>query len=182
MWSPAVTTVAPAAEPLLLPAVKEFLRVDADDTTFDTELGGYIAGARADAEAITGTRLITQCVELRADCFADLLHLPIGPVQSISSFTYLDAAGVVQTLVEDTDFELFGAGLEQGLRPMFGGTWPAGAIRASSIVVTVAVGYGAAGTALPQDLYVALLRAVRGLFDGKPLDLAPLLANHRIWI
>jgi uncharacterized phiE125 gp8 family phage protein len=182
MWSAPVTTVPPAAEPLLLPAVKEFLRIDADDATFDTELGGYLLSVRDDAEAISATRLITQTVELRADCFADLLHLPIGPVQSIASLTYIDGAGDEQILDPETDFELFGAGLETGLRPVFGSTWPAGAMRASSIVVTAVLGYGDAAADLPQAVYVALLRSVRGLFDDKGVDLASLLANHRIWL
>lgn len=182
MWAPAITIDAPAAEPLELAAVKEFLRIDADDTTFDTELIGYIAGVRDDAEAISGTRLITQTVELRADSFADLLRLPIGPVQSVTGFTYLDAAGVEQTLVAGADFELFGAVLQQGLRPVFGATWPAGAMRASSIVIDAVVGYGPTGADLPQSLYIALLRAVRGLRDDKPISLEHLLNNHRIWL
>lgn len=182
MWAPPVTTTPPAVEPLLLDAVKEFVRIDADDTTFDSELNALIAAVRADAEAVTGTRLITQTVELRADCFADLLRLPIGPVQSIAAFTYLDSAGGAQALVAGTDFELFGAGLSQGLRPLFNGTWPAGALRASSIVVTAVVGYGDAGGDLPQDLYVALLRTVRGLYDDKPVEFERLAGNHRIWL
>lgn len=181
MWAPPVTTVAPAAEPVLLPAAKEFCRLDAADTTFDTELNGYIAAVRDDVERTSGTRLITQTVQLKADCFADLPCLPIGPVQSVSSLKYVDTDGVEQTIAGE-DYELFGAGLEQGLRPVFNGTWPAGAIRAKSITVVAVVGYGSAGTALPQALYVALLRAVRGLFDGQPVDLAPLLANYRIWL
>ena len=182
MWTSAITTVPPAAEPVTLQAAQEFVRLEEDDGTFDAELTGYIASVRDDAELITGTRLITQTVELRADCFADLLRLPIGPVQSVPSFTYLDSAGVEQTLTEGTDFELFGAGLQQGLRPVFGSTWPAGAIRASSVTVTAVAGYGADAAALPQSLYVALLRAVKGLKDDKPVDLAELLTNHRIWL
>lgn len=205
MWSPAIITGGPAAEPLELGQVRQFLRIDADETAFDTELGGYMAAVRADAEKITGSRLITQTVELVADCFADLERLPTGPIQSISGLTYLDSAGAIQSLSLDTDYELYGAGLRQGLRPIFGNCWPdeAGANGAAwwrdrcrspggelirenaprgAITVTAVVGYGADAEALPQDLYVALLLAVRGLFDDRPVDLAQLLANHRVWL
>lgn len=182
MWAAAVTTVAPVAEPVTLVAAKEFCRIDADDDTFDTELTALIAGVRDDVESFTGTRLIDQTVELRADSFADIIRFPIGPVSAVSELHFTDAAGDEQTLSAETDFELFGAGLASGLRPKFGRTWPAGAIRAGAVRCVVQVGYGASGPDLPPSLYAVLLRAIRAEFDGKALPLEQLLDNHRIWL
>lgn len=181
MWYSPATVVAPAIEPVTLAAAKEFLRIDADDTSFDTALTGFIAGVREDVERITSTRLITQTVRLQADSFADLQRLPIGPVQSIVALTFVDSSGESQAL-NAADVELFGTGLDAGLRPVANATWPPGAIRAGSVVIEAVTGYGELAADIPPSIYVAMLRAVRGLVDDKPIALEPLLWNHRIWL
>jgi hypothetical protein len=87
---------------------------------------------------------------------------------------------VAQTLEQGT-YELFGEVLQQGIRPVWGTNWPSVADREGAVRVTLVVGYGASGAALPGDLYAALLRAIRGQFDDKPVPLEQLLINHRIW-
>lgn len=177
MWLSAIVVEAPAATAVSRAQVKEFLRLDADDTGFDTEVDGWIAGVIDTAEAITGTRLVTQTVRLQADSFADLARLPIGPVQSIESIAYRDAAGAEQILAADR-YELIGAGLESGIRPVAGSAWPVG----SGVTVTAKVGYGDAPADLPPAITIALLRAIRGHFDDKYVDLPGMLVNHRIWL
>lgn len=181
MWLPAVTISEPAAEPVLLAAAKQYLRIDAADTSFDDEVATYIAASRAEVESITNTLLITQEVLLQAGSLADLEHLPIGPVQSIEALNYLDRTGDEQLLL-DTDYELVASGLDaQIIRPS-GVTWPTIADRADAVRVTATVGYGAAGTALPRDLYFVVLQAIRAKFDGRELAIEHMLVNHRIWM
>lgn len=181
MWASPITVAAPAVEPVDLASAKEFLRIDADDTSFDVELASTIAGVRSEIERISSTRLITQTVELIADSFADLAHLPIGPAQSIVSIEYQDAVGAPQAIAP-ADVELTGACLEQGMCPVAGKTWPSGAVRARSIRITIAVGYGDDRAAVPEDLIITLLRGIRAMFDDYAIDLAPMLTNHRIWL
>jgi len=181
MWSPAITVAPPATLAVTRAQVKEFLRLDAGDTAFDNEVDAWIAGVIGEAEAITGTRLITQTVRLRADSFADLLALPIGPVQEIALVGYLDPGADAQ-IVPAERYELIGAGLATAIRPVPGAIWPPARPITGAIAVTAVVGYGDGQDAIPPDIRIALLRAIRGYFDDKPIDLAPLLGNHRIWL
>lgn len=191
MWSSPVTTVEPESEPVTLAQAKEFLSIDAEVTDFDTQLGLFITAARQQAENVTGTRFVSQTVQLSADCFADLERLPIGPAISVASIAYLDTAGDPQTIAE-ADYELFGAGLEQGIRPVFGGTWPTPAARKGAITVTMLVGYAS----VPQPVWLALLRYVADMFAFRetavtgtvaqqiPMSsrIEDLLVNHRLWL
>lgn len=176
-----VTFEAPAVEPVSLAEAKEYLRVDTDETEFDSEIGSFIAASRAEIEAITSTRLITQTVDLSAAHFASLAVLPIGPVQSITSIKYVDTTGFEDTLFSD-DYELIGSGLTARIDPAFSANWPVAAIRVDAVRVRMVVGYGDAGSDLPRDLHFALLRAIRAKFDDDPIDIAKLLVNHRVWM
>jgi uncharacterized phiE125 gp8 family phage protein len=178
MWSAPVVVTPPVAEPLALAAAKEFARVDG--SAFDTEISSYIAGARDSIEAMTSTRLITQAVEVRADSFADLDRLPVGPVQAVSEIRYLDSAGAEQ-LLDQATYELVGSDLDCGIRPSVGANWPSAAVREGAIAVQLTVGYGDDAAALPGDLNLALLYTVRGLFDDKPVDVERWLVNRRIY-
>ena len=178
MWSAAASEVAATAEPVSLWEVKEFCRLEIGDSTFDTELAALIAGQRDDVERITGTRLVTQTVKLTAISFADLARLPIGPVQSLVALTWRDRAGTAN-VIDIADVELFGGGLEAGLRPAPGKAWPAGAL---DVTVTLVVGYGNEPAEIPGALQILLLRAIRAHFDGQPIELEPQLTNHRIWL
>jgi uncharacterized phiE125 gp8 family phage protein len=175
MWQSPVVIAAPTAGPLSLAAAKEFLRLDADDTAFDGEVTVHLTGACQRIEQATGTRLMTQVVSLGAGSFADLARLPIGPVQSVDSITYVDPAGAEQELAEDA-YELFGAELECGIRPTFGRAWPIAANRPGAITVEATLGYAS----LPPAIRVALLLTVRALFDDRSADVEAWLVNHRI--
>lgn len=181
MWSSPAIVTAPAAEPLTLAAVKEFVRIDADIDGFDTELSALMAGVREDVERLASIRLINQTVKLAAASFADLVHLPIGPVRGIDAITYTALDGTEAT-VDPAAYVLFGAELEQGVRPASGIAWPESAKLPDAIEIQLQVGYGADGTAVPPAVRVAMLRAVRARFDDRPFDLEPALVNHRIWL
>lgn len=181
MWSSPVTVVAPAAEPLALAAVKEFVRVDADLTSFDTELSALIAGVREDVERLASIRLINQTVKLAAASFADLVHLPIGPVRGVDSITYTAPDGTEAT-ADPAAYVLFGAEFEHGVRPASGCSWPEAAKLPDAIEIQLQVGYGVDGTAVPPAIHVAMLRAVRARFDDRPFDIEGALTNHRIWL
>ncbi len=180
MWLSPVIDVAPAAEPLLKAAVKEYLRIDDGDASFDGQLDDFIAASRAEVETWTGTRLITQTVTVSADGWAALQSLPVGPVQSVSSVKYIDTLGVEQTLAAE-DYQLIGSGLTLLISPALNKSWPKVATRIDAVRVTMVVGYGVSGSDLPGDVYFALLRLIRAKMDDRPLDLFGLLINHRIW-
>jgi uncharacterized phiE125 gp8 family phage protein len=191
-WSAAVTTAAPAAEPITVDQAKEFVSIEGDEAEFDTLLTSFIASARGYLQSVTGTRLVEQTVELQADSWSDLLCLPIGPVSDVVSVKYDDVDGIEQTLA-DTVYELTGAGLARGIRTKVGEGWP-NSVRSVSgaIRVRLTVGYDT----LPPELETALLLMVSDQFAFREsgvigtvaaavkssMQVDGLIANHRIWL
>lgn len=191
-WSAAFTTTEPVEEPITLDQVKEFVSIDADELEFDTLLGGFIAAARGHLQSVTGTRLVAQVVELQADSWSDLAHLPIGPVSDVVSIVYDDAEGVEQT-VADTVYELIGAGLSRGVRLQVDQSWPTDKRSATGAIrVRLTVGYDT----LPPELETALLLMVSDQFAFREsgvvgmssaelrssMRIDNLIMNHRIWM
>ena len=186
MWRPVVVTVAPAAEPLTTADAKAHLRVDHSDD--DSLIVASVAAARAHVEARAGTRLYTQTVSFKTDSWDDFANLPICPVQSISSVSYVDIAGDVITLpttVYETRLEL----MEPSIVLKYAQVWPT--IREGSLItVTAVVGYGAAGAQPPEvihaiKLLVGDMYAQRETFFNGPANAVPmaaavdaLLCNH----
>lgn len=90
---------APAVEPLSLSEVKLFLRVD--HTSDDTLIASMLVSARQWVETYTRRALCTQTIDFRYTDwpvqYAPLV-VPYGPLQSVTSITYVDEDQVVQTL------------------------------------------------------------------------------------
>jgi uncharacterized phiE125 gp8 family phage protein len=175
MLSAPTIVTPPAAEPLEIEDAFLFLRLD-DAGSLDPEIALIVASAVADIEATTSTRLIEQTVRLHADSFNDLDHLQIGPVQRVEALTYVDELGETVVLPPGA-FELTGADLERGIAPI--GAWPTGAAR--KITVDLVVGYAQSSEDVPAQLRWALLALIRGKFEGKPVDIEPLVVNRRIY-
>ena len=180
MWLQPVTVAPPAGEPVTLAEAKEYLRIDAADTSLDDEVDRYIAASRSEAERMTGTRLLTQSVSIAASGLSWLGMLPIAPIQSVTGITYLDLEGVEQTLAAD-QYALIGAELEQAIVPAHGVTWPRTAKRGDAVRLTAVVGYGDDGSDVPEAVIFALFRSIRAKMDGSEFDLAGALTNHRLW-
>jgi len=163
MWFPAQTTESPSGNVIELDEAKTYLRVD--DDSQDEVISRAVASAVGHVEAYTATRLLTQTVELRAGTFDDLDHLPIGPIQSIVSIQYLDTLGATQTL-DASQYELFGAGLERGIRPAINFRWPTVRRVSDAIMVTAIVGYGAPGDA-PEPVMRAVFLLLGDLYSNR---------------
>src|SRR3546814_2051038 len=86
-WSTPVVTVEPASEPITIEQARRQVRLAADDTGFDAELTDYIKAARAHVEQYCGTPLVARTIETQADGFADLVRLPVAPVQRSEEHT-----------------------------------------------------------------------------------------------
>lgn len=181
MWSPAVTTIAPVVEPVLVSDAKEYLRIDASDDSFNGEIDRYIAASRSEVEYITGTRMITQTIAVSCSSFADLVGLSIGPVQAVKSITYIDPQGFERALAS-AEHELIGSGLQQSVQLAIGNSWPPTRNRPDSVRLSAVVGYGASGGDLPADVYFAILRLIRAKFDDVAIEIEQFLVNHRIWL
>ncbi|MBZ9808134.1 phage head-tail connector protein [Mesorhizobium sp. ESP-6-2] len=175
MWYPTTVTVQPTDEPVSIAEAKRQVRaVDfADDDAYLTDL---IAVARNHAEKYCGAILATQTVAVKADRWNDFCHLPVTPVQSVTSISYIDTNGDAQTLA-DTVYEL----RNDSIVLNYGQNWPATQPR-SLITVTAIVG----AADVPPAVKHAIFLRVADLYefresedDSKWSSFDSLLSNHR---
>jgi len=115
---------APPAEPLTLTEAKAHLRVDA--TTDDTLITALIVVARQYAELLTGRAFVQRTLELLLPAFPlgrEEIELPMPPLQSVTSITYIDGDGTTQTVAAaDYQVDIYRApGL---VKPAYGDFWP----------------------------------------------------------
>lgn len=156
-------TVAPANEPVTLAEARDQCEIAASDTNHDTKLTRYIETAREQVEHDTGYALITQTYTLSQRTWpdgTDELHIPIRPIQSITSVTYYDTDNAQQTLSTDV------YGLDSARRLLYlkyNQQWPAITEQHDGIVTTITAGYGSASN-VPTLFKQAILLQVAKWF------------------
>lgn len=183
---------APTAEPVTLAEAKSHLRVDsADDDTLITAL---IAAARLHLDGKDGwlgRALVTQTWDLLLDDFQGVIRLPLAPVQSITSVTYLDTAGVLQTLAASkyrTDLVTEPARITEE----FGMVWPSTYGVVNAVTIRFVAGYGAPG-AVPEAIKLGLKALIAHFYEQREpvligggaveiqLHLERILMPYRVW-
>lgn len=142
------------------------------NTTIDPELAAMTTAARVLAEDYTGRAFLTQTWDLVADDFAAIVRdgvitLPMPPLLSVTSVSYLDASGVLQTwaasqyTVEAPTGPTAPAGR---IVPVSGVTWPTTYDQAKAVTVRFVCGYGATAASVPAPLRYGVLFAVGDLY------------------
>ena len=190
-----IVVTPPTGEPVSLPEAMAHLRVDPPAVGPHPEealIGALITAARQHVEETTGRALLTQTREARWDAWADVLTLPIAPVQSVTSVTYVDLAGATQTLA-GADYRIDTASVLARVTPAYGTTWPTAQQVTGAIAVRFVAGYGAA-SAVPAALKVAMLLLISHLYENRngateraltemPLGVSALLSPYRVpWL
>lgn len=149
--------ITPATqEPVSILEARQHLRVDFDDD--DALISALIASARQSAEMLTGRQFVTARWKMVLDSFpgpslmgvpagvpftlpGHAILLPKGPVQSVVAITYLDMAGVLQTMpaanyAQDLACE------PARITPVFGQIWPIPLPQIGAVSVIFDAGYG----------------------------------------
>lgn len=190
-----ITITPPAVEPVTLAEAMTHLRVDAPGVGPHPEealITALIQAARQHVEDATGRALVTQTLEARWDAWDDVLQLPRAPVQSVSTVTYVDDAGVTQTLASAA-YRLDAAGLVARLTPAYGEAWPSARAETGAIAVRFVAGYGLAA-AVPAPIRAAMLLLVSHLYENRnaatdramaemPFAVSSLIAPYRVpWL
>ena len=143
---PRKVIAGPALEPLTLEEAKRFLRITSDAE--DADVQALVAAARKRIERGTELALITQTVEVKLDCFwGGRLELPMPPLQSVESITYLDVNGVEQTL----DPAVYRVSTHRRPGQVWlasGESWPATKSEGEVVTITLLAGIGDT----PEDL------------------------------
>lgn len=128
----------PQAEPLDLKTVKGHLRVEHD--LDDALILSLVASARDYVQRFTGRQLVAAGYRLAFERFPCEIKLPISPALAVSSITYLDTAGVRQTLATSA-YTVDTIGEVWTIHPSFGTSWPAYRCDVNSVQVNLVAGY-----------------------------------------
>lgn len=179
-WSLRLKT-APTAEPVrVVPDIRDHCRLTDDEAAASSaDLGSKITSARVACEIATRRQLITATWTLYLDSwaesgvrFADGLHLPRPPLQSVTSVKYIDPDGDQQTWAQDaTGYTVdtpSGETCSKGrIYPSYGVDWPAVRTQANAIEVEFIAGYGGAPEDVPARLREGIKRYVGELYERR---------------
>jgi uncharacterized phiE125 gp8 family phage protein len=140
------------------------------ETSDDTYLTGLIAAVTTDAEAYTHRGFITQTWRYYCDYFSEeVIELPIGRIQSITSVKYYNASGTLTTM----SGSLYQADIisEPGrisLAAGGGSVWPTTQLgRNNAVEIEFVVGYGPNATDVPDGIIQACKLQLGSLFDNR---------------
>lgn len=141
--------------PVTLADARRQLRLEADDTTQDVEIGQFIADAVGWVEAYTGHLMVARDVTRMFDGFGAIAFRE-WPVASgaVATVTYADATGyavpvtAVRVAIDRRPVRVI---------PWAGTSWPA--VKADAVTVTVRAGYED-GAVVPAPFRRAILMLV----------------------
>lgn len=159
-----VRTSAPAAEPLGVSEVKAHLRADLSED--DPLIVGLIQAAREWAEGYLQRSLITQTWQLSRDYLTPVIHLPQGPVQSVSSFEYVDDQGVTQTLAS-TEYRVDTDSDPARITRAWGKSWPSIRYVTNAVQITFVAGYGDSASDVPRPIRHGMLMAIGHWYENR---------------
>jgi hypothetical protein len=192
-----ILATPPASEPLTTEDVRSYLRLDDDDTSQDSIISVMITAARRYAEQYTGRSLMPQTWLAVADSFPgcwippapfgayaysygsarsveyhspeeQVIKLARGPVNSITSITYVDSNGATQTLDPST-YILDTSDLVQRIAPAYGQNWPAARRQLGAVRITFAAGYANAD-AVPATVRNWMLIRIATAFEHREAE------------
>lgn len=165
------------AEPVTLAEAQRQCSVTEDEFTQQIEM--LIAAARGHAERYCHAAFAVQSVALTTDTFSDLARLPLSPIRGVTSISYIDTDGMLQTIDPGT-VDTADDGIDSSVAMKLGGAWPD--IFPGSRVTVEAV----FGGAVPADVKHAILIYVFTHFEKRDDGARPsfaaidaLLSNHR---
>lgn len=168
----------PAEAPITLAQARRQVRLGDDDSQ-DELLAQLVAAAVDHLDGYAGTlgrAIVAQTWRLHLPGFpsAGGIELPLPPLRSVESVTYVDGAGETQTLASETYTVLDGPLAR--IVPAYATSWPSARLQARAVAVTFEAGWAADD--VPPTIRQALLIITEGLFEGG--DLAELVQGRAV--
>jgi len=153
-----VLKTPPSIEPLTLAEIKEYLRLDADDTSEDSDLTAYLTAAREYCETFQNRAYITQTWGLSFDSWpCSVIELPKGSLQTVDAVSYKESDGVTTELAENTDYVYSTRGILGRLTPAYGKSWPSFTpFPLDAVVIEFTCGYGDEAASIPAKVIHAI--------------------------
>lgn len=180
-------TVAPTEVPVTLAEIKAHLRVTS--ATEDADILFYLNAAIDQLDGPDGTLnrcLCTQTLQYTMHCFPGVVYdhagfpvyssltaqpafdLPLSPMQSVSSITYIDTAGDTQTLSSST-YRVLNANnpAKRGRIELdYDSAWPATRYIEQAVTVTYVAGYGTRND-VPWRIRALIRFVTKGMYDDR---------------
>ena len=159
-------TAAPSVEPVTTATQKTWMRVDGTDE--DTLRGNLASSARALFEDSTNRQLITATWQLKLTNWPQgEIVLPVSPLQSVSSITYVDADGATQTWAA-SDYTVYTASTPGRVRPAYDKDWPSDSRGGhNEITITFVAGYGDAASDVPDGILTCIHLIAASWFENR---------------
>jgi len=143
------------------------LRVDLTDD--DTLITALIKAARVRLEMDAGIALINQTLEMTLDCFPQNggpIKLKRPPLSSVASIKYIDSDGDEQTW-DSSKYRVDTASKPSRITPAADESYPVTQFVTGAVIIRYVAGYGAASTAVPQDLIQAILMLIGHWYENR---------------
>jgi uncharacterized phiE125 gp8 family phage protein len=140
-----------------------------DGTADDDLLALFTQAATEQAQSYTARALITQGWRLTLDAFPcgnKAIEIPLPPLQTVESITYIDGAGATQTL----DDSLYSVDVESEpgrVTPIYGASWPSTRGVPNAVTIEFTAGYGDTGDTVPASLRNWMLLAIQDAYDNR---------------
>jgi len=169
-----VTTKA-TVEPITLDEARKHLRVEPFGYPLvhpdDDYIQVAITSAREWCENYLQKALATQTVTVKLSEFADKIELPLSPVQSVTSVTYLDRSNVLQTLSTSIYYVDY---FDNAIYLEPGQYYPPVSFRENSITIQYVSGYtGTTGVnVLPSPIKSAMFLLIGSAYENRQEDYA----------
>ena len=169
----ASTVTGPTVEPVTLAEARTHLRITSSD--LDAQIAAQIIAARMHVENTTRRALLNQTVDFTwdydwpQDASGAVLVIPLQPLVSVTSLTYVPDGGGTASLTPTTHYQVVTNDEFSRIVPAYDYTWPAVRCQPNAITVRAVVGYGATASSVPEPLRQAILLHVELLHDRDPL-------------
>lgn len=151
-------TLDASSEVVSLTEIKNQLRITTDADNASLRL--FNASVRQTVEDFLGQTLVTSTWEYKLDSFSSEIRLPMGPIQSIATISYIDTDGNPQTF---TDFQFDKRGR---LKPAYDFDWPDTRAQFDAVTITYIAGRVHAGD-VPEQIKHAMLLLIGGSDVGR---------------
>ena len=181
-----VQTAAPSVEPVTTTSQKEWMRVDTSDE--DSLIGNLAAASRAYVEMSTNRQMITATWQYKFSSFPSSgdIVLPISPLQSVTSITYVDTNDDTQTW-SSALYTVDTASDVGRVRPIYNEDYPESRGYAQDVIVTFVAGYGDAASDVPDTALTASKLLASNWFENRESNAAvslqevPMALQTLIW-
>jgi uncharacterized phiE125 gp8 family phage protein len=191
----------PTLEPVSASEAKSHGRIDS--SADDGDIAGYLITARETVERACSLAMMSQTWDLLIDnqwplvydaqrCSGYRIEIPLAPLISVASITYVDTSGNTQTLASN-QYRVLRTGLynKRGVVvPAYGVSWPSVRWQLEAVTVRFVSGFGTQPGDVPQPIRHAITLLASHYFENRepvnvgnsvtavPMSIASLLSDY----